>query len=563
MGVDQWLALPKNTCSPFIFYGIVFMIKHLLICTILSVSIPFSFTQSAVAQEKWQPHIDVEGKIGNKRDLGEVDLFVPLWQNDHQLLFGNFRGKIDNDDGQEGNYGIGLRHMLPSGWNIGAYGYFDRRRTPMNNMFSQITFGAEALSMDWDLRANAYIPVGPDARNVDSMNAADITGTTVTFRGGQERSLSGLDAELGWRIPVFGVDEGKQLRIYGGGYRFHDSDVDTIAGPRGRIDLTIDEVPFLWEGSRFTIGGEIQHDDPRGTQSFATARLRIPLQVFSKSENRKTKLTPIERRMADPIMRDVDVVTMAGAFGPAEVVTQTASGATLSIVDVGTTAGANLAAAVASAGANSTVVVQGAFTGVDNVVNLQTGQTLMGQGSLNVKSPSGRTATLQTGSVSLIGSGTLNASIMSVINMANNSSLIGITANNINPGGNGAATIHIDGVSNVTIRGNTIGATATGSGSTPIFIEGGASNITITDNTLSAIGAGTQLAAGGAMINVGSNIIFSNNAISATNTTSRRSLFLNNATNLSGSGNTRNGETCATAGTNSGSISFTDNSTCP
>ena len=179
-----------------------------------------------------------------------------------------------------------------------------------------------------------------------------------------------------------------------------------------------------------------------------------------------------------------------------------------------------------------------------------------------VKSPSGRTATMTLGSASISGTGQVASSITSLIQMANNSTLDGITLSNSANGGNGTATILISGVSNVTIKNSTLTGSATGSGTTPIFIQSGASNITITGNTLRAVGAAGQLSAGGAMINVASNVTFSNNSVSATNG-NNRTLFLNNATNLSGSGNTRNAETCQTSGTNTGSISFTDNTTCP
>lgn len=266
--------------------------------------------------------------------------------------------------------------------------------------------------------------------------------------------------------------------------------------------------------------------------------------------------------MMEPVVRDVDVVTQVGTFGSAETVSETASGQQLFVIDSSTT-GANLSASVAAAGANSTVIVQGDFTGVNSRVNLQSGQTLMGKGSITVKSPSGRTATLQTGAASITGTGGVFSSVSSLINMANNSSLSGVNVNNLGSGGNGTATILVDGVSGVTIRANTIRGSASGNTATPIFVEGGSSDITITDNTLSATTAGSLLAVGGAMVNVGNNINFSNNAITATGSTDTRALFLRDATNLTGSGNTRGGLPCNTSGTNSGAISFTDGGTCP
>ncbi|MBF0166963.1 MAG: inverse autotransporter beta domain-containing protein [Alphaproteobacteria bacterium] len=109
---------------------------------------------------KWGPHIDLEGKAGTKRNLGEADLFVPLVQNQQSLLFADFRTRLDDHGSQEGNFGLGARAMLDHGWNLGAYGYFDRRRSDNGNYFNQATLGIEGLSQDWDVRLNSYLPVG-------------------------------------------------------------------------------------------------------------------------------------------------------------------------------------------------------------------------------------------------------------------------------------------------------------------------------------------------------------------------------------------------------------------
>lgn len=185
---------------------------------------------------KWQAHIDFEGKPGTKRNLGEADLFLPLAQDASTLLFGNVRTRFDGDGGREGNFGLGVRHMLDQGWNLGLYSYFDRRRSDYGNYFSQVTVGGEALSLDWDLRVNGYLPVGQRSHQVDSLNTATVSGTSVIFRGGEERSLGGFDAEAGWRIPLFDAEGDKHLRIYGGGYRFAAAEAPTVQGPRGRIE---------------------------------------------------------------------------------------------------------------------------------------------------------------------------------------------------------------------------------------------------------------------------------------------------------------------------------------
>lgn len=143
-----------------------------------------------------------------------------------------------------------------------------------------------------------------------------IDGTTVLFRGGEERSLRGFDGEIGYRVPVFHAGDHRQWRIFAGAYRFYAEGVNAVQGPRVRTELTFDEVPGLWQGSQLTWGGEFQ-DDVRGKTGFITARLRIPLQIFGDGRP-AASLTPMERRMTDPVIRDIDVVSRSGALGAAE-----------------------------------------------------------------------------------------------------------------------------------------------------------------------------------------------------------------------------------------------------
>lgn len=519
---------------------------------------------SFASEHKWEPHIDLEGKLGSKRSLGEADLFVPLWQNAETLFFGSLRGRIDDDNGREGNYGIALRHMLDNGWNLGGYTYYDHRKSPFGNRFNQVTVGMEALSLDWDFRVNTYIPVGRTKRNEDTYSRVEFSGSTISYRAGEERALDGFDAEIGWRVPFFDADADQQLRVYVGGYRFTDSKVDTVSGPRGRIDYTISKLPYLWEGSRLTLAAEIQHDDPRGTQSFASLRLRIPL--GGKSSNSSNRLNAMERRMADPIIRDIDVVTQAGTFGTAEKITRSADGNNLKLVSSDTILSADLASTIASAGTNSTVVLNGSFADVNSRLDVQNGQTIMGAGNLDVKTPSGRTVTITTPGASLSGAGgtpALAGSPNHIFNMADNSRLVGVT---VSTSAAGATTaIRINGVNNVEIINNTITGSATGNTSFGIQLQGDAQNTVIRGNTITSTSNHTfayALAATGS-----NNLVFENNTLNVSGATNNHLIIFNgDNTNLSGSGNSGNVSTCNVfGGTNTGSISFTTAlaTTCP
>lgn len=514
---------------------------------------------------KWGPFVDFEAKPGTKRSLGEADIFQPLAQNADTLLFANVRGRFDDQDNREGNAGLGLRHMLASGWNVGVYGYYDRRRTDYDNYFNQATFGGELLGRDWDFRGNVYLPFGERVKNVDSLNTAEISGASVVFHGGEERALRGFDGEVGWRVPIFDAESDKVLRIYAGGYRFDDDVVKAVAGPRLRAELTMLQVPGLWDGARLTLGAEFQHDDVRGSQGFAMARLRVPLSLDKPAK----KLTAQESRMVERIVRDVDIVSQAGTYGPAETVTQTASGQTFSVISSGSTTGANLPTAVTNAGANSFVILSGTFNATAPTT-LQSGQTLMGAGSLTVRNAEGRTAILTTPGAT-INSTTTSASAANnvVVTMATNSMLTGMTINQIGSGAANPAGVLASGVSGATIANNTISVTSTVAGTAFGIGVRNSTNVTVSGNTVTALNTGSSLAIAFQLLSSGgaTSATVSGNTLSATGSPGAF-VYLSggplSVTALPGStGNVNAAGACYSFGTVTGSIGFTNGTTCP
>jgi hypothetical protein len=530
-------------------------------------SAPSSFAQTTSPPPKWGPHIDFEGKAGNKRNIGEADVFVPLWQNDTTLVFGNVRTRLDDDDSREGNFGVGVRHMLPSGWNIGGYGYFDRRRTENDNYFNQVTLGVEALSWDWDFRANAYIAEGRRTHELSRTggdSTASVSGTTVQVATSatlmtEERSLQGFDAEIGWRVPLFDLDAGQQLRIYGGAYRFYADDVDPVQGPRARAELTFDEVPYLWEGSRLTLGAEAQHDDPRGGQVFAVARLRIPLQIFGQPPSR---LTPMERRMTDPTVRDVDVIaqshTTVVAPATTETATQLSNGGAFTVISSDSTAGNDLDAAVLAAGDGSTVLLSGTFqtTGL-NTVTMAFNQTLTG--TATVRTASGRTAVVNTGAA--INGTNVNSSTVLV---RAGGTLSGLTiSNTYNNGSGGRAVLVGSFATDVNILNNTITLTQSGANAGAALNFNNNSAGTVSGNTIAATGGGAATFMTALGVNSSVTVSVTNNTLSASGgTTNIMANVAGTTINAGSTGNVRGSGDCTGTPT-SGSISFTNGTTCP
>ena len=282
---------------------------------LVDLSSPMTHAFSSTA--KWKGYLEFLGKPGTARSLGQPDLFLPVLQDSNDLTFLNIRGQLqfDNTDNSETNIGLGHRHMFEE-WILGGYGYYDRRNTQYGSAYNQFTGGLELMSVDWAFRVNGYLPENQtntftgDA-DVSVLPAGDSINVQVNGVV-QERALSGLDGEVGYLLPIPWEAYTKvfdETRVYAGGYHFLGQDqFESVTGPRGRLEMRAYDLPVLGPGSRFMMGVEAQWDEPRGSQAFGLASLRIPFDVFSDKSKRK-RLQGLDRRMLQPVIRDVDVVT--------------------------------------------------------------------------------------------------------------------------------------------------------------------------------------------------------------------------------------------------------------
>ena len=290
----------------------------------VDLSDPTKFPLSSTG--KWTGYLEFLGKPGTERSLGQPDLFLPLLQDVNDMTFFNLRGQLqfDNTDVHEYNVGLGHRHMLQE-WILGGYGYFDHRNTQFNSSYNQFTGGLELMSVDWDFRVNGYLPENKTETIMSGANVSVIRpGDQINVQVDgivQEKALPGLDGEVGYLLPIpwkaytAVFDE---TRVYAGGYHFLGEDqFESVTGPRGRVEWRAYDLPVLGPGSRFMMGVEAQWDEPRGSQAFGLASLRIPFDVFSDKSTRK-QLAGLDRRMLQPVIRDVDIVT-SEADVPAEI----------------------------------------------------------------------------------------------------------------------------------------------------------------------------------------------------------------------------------------------------
>ena len=270
-----------------------------------------------IKRDKYQPYVDLGFKPGNRRGIGQLNLMIPLLQQGDWILFADLRGVADTERGLEGNAGLGYRGMIGTRyrWIYGAYTFFDARRTKSNKLYYQVNPGVELLSEDFDVRANGYIPVGRTRYQLSGSTASaggagqvQVVGTRIFMSvpgGGEEEvSMAGVDGEVGVRIPWLVEPE---VRLYAGGYAFFRPGVKPIMGPRFRAEARLFDLPLLGPQSRFTFGIETSWDRVRKQQVYGFLNLRIPLGAVAPAAS--PALDRFERRMVDPIVKDVDVVT--------------------------------------------------------------------------------------------------------------------------------------------------------------------------------------------------------------------------------------------------------------
>ena len=265
---------------------------------------------SSVAQGNWQGHTDWELKPGDGRSLASGEWFAPISQSTNGLLFSNLglSGEIDQYEAREIALGIGYRHLYEK-WIWGGYAFVERRDSADGNAFNQLSFGLEALSNSWDARINGYLP-DPESKRLPRLDQIDLTNPLVAVRLGQERALPGFDVELGRRVAMM-----RDSRVYGGAFYFFDTDnFDGNHGTRLRFETRFHDLGVIGLGSRLTLGAEVSHDSAREFRIAASLRLRLPF--GSTRRQRSPRLSSLERRMLDPVIRGLDDITAQGHSDP-------------------------------------------------------------------------------------------------------------------------------------------------------------------------------------------------------------------------------------------------------
>lgn len=344
-----------------------------------------------------EPRVILEGKPGDERDIGTVELMYPFSYSPESLWFADIRGRFANndidgvsdDDSFEGNLGVGYRQATDGNGSVwGLYGYFDHLETPFENEYRQLTVGGEYFyGKNWLGRINGYLPEDDEQSvPVSVANTGRLQNGQIQFvnRNLEENSLPGADFEIGRRFTPFN----QRIWLYGGYFFFDRSGFEEVEGPRVRAEATWD-IDFLSSGTDLTAGVEYQDDDVRDEQIFGLLRIDIPFGVSSDDGNNRPGW--VKNRLSRRVKRDVDIVT--GQDVETQTTTASAdiagSDVQLDQENVTETDAQDVQNASDSQGQNGVLIVDGGSLGEGGSVTLdENGQLLLGGGSsLEIKNP--------------------------------------------------------------------------------------------------------------------------------------------------------------------------------
>jgi len=226
---------------------------RLWLLAVLSLVIITTFCEPAASDDTTPDYLEGSGFMGRFDHIEgtgipqifpitPVQLF-PYMIQDQSLFFGDFRVFPTNYLTVGGNAGLGYRYYS-EGLNrvFGASGWYDGDDT-RRVLLQQMGLSLESYGEAFDVRSNLYWPVGPTSRQTSLSlvnGSTQFQGDNVVYN--QFRSwivaMQGVDAEIG-RVLPFEFAEEHGMRVYGGGYYFHDDQGDSITGASARIQANL------------------------------------------------------------------------------------------------------------------------------------------------------------------------------------------------------------------------------------------------------------------------------------------------------------------------------------
>jgi hypothetical protein len=286
-----------------------------------ALSLPaFAAEKSQAGNSPWTIYTNSQVRWGsNDRTIFTLDVLVPLYQGEKNILFFNSRLNKDDRQGSEVNLGFGYRHLLFSDKAVlGVNGYYDARWTGWGTRHEQVGIGAEVMTEWVTGRMNGYFALtDPQISGMTGPSSGyyfrDIG--LYTGSGSLEETLGGFDGEVGFKIPY--LSKYVETWVYAGGYHFQGDYVNDVNGFSSRVEVI--PTDFL------RLNFEYRNDTLNHDQYYGEVAVAVPFSI----ENLLSGKNPFEgigshiggertlkERMVEPVRRDVDVQVYVVGSGP-------------------------------------------------------------------------------------------------------------------------------------------------------------------------------------------------------------------------------------------------------
>ncbi len=261
-------------------------------------------------QFKIPPRIEQSLSTNSKRNNAETKLLIPIYQNKNssQLAYIDLRTGIDNSTSHKTDLTLGFRKLISNTnflnqkqWIIGAYAAIGRSYSRYKNEFQQKSFGIEALSPNYDFRANFYLAENKE-KHIDDDSVIqtpdfylDMYWNIANLK--RQKALKGTDFELGYKLPITIID----AKIYAGGYYYQkpknssiilglydsilsNNDYNSVNGQKLRLELSFNHnnAKLFNKNTNLTLAGEYKHDRLQQGQLFIITKLSYQ---FSNNPN--------------------------------------------------------------------------------------------------------------------------------------------------------------------------------------------------------------------------------------------------------------------------------------
>ncbi len=202
-------------------------------------------------------HIAFE-TFGREDSITHAEL-MPYLEIDQHTLFSDARLFMSNDGYFGGNVGFGYRYRLPEKNRfLGASLWYDLDDTT-GEMFHQLGVSLESCGSLWDVRANAYLPIGDYEKDYSiAVRNQQFLGNQIVYTGLRRfgEAMTGYDLELSIPIPTeFG--RSRNLSITPGSYMFFGNSAEDIYGYKVRAEGNVT--------SNLAMQVEMTSDDTFGT----------------------------------------------------------------------------------------------------------------------------------------------------------------------------------------------------------------------------------------------------------------------------------------------------------